>query len=175
MSRPGNDDKRGESQSALRREMGIIPVGVYILAAFIFVAIPLVIFTMVSADFDQGRPSFLVVLSLFPGTILAFLTLMIGYVNRDAGRRGMNRILWTLLVIFVPNAIGFILYFILRNPIRTTCPQCGAVIEARSNYCPHCRYGFNPTCPQCKAAVKPADTFCANCGVQIRSANSGQN
>src|SRR5208337_4340116 len=45
------------------------------------------------------------------GMALAFYVLLVGYVNRDARRRGMSATLWTVLVIFVPNAIGFIIYF----------------------------------------------------------------
>jgi RNA polymerase subunit RPABC4/transcription elongation factor Spt4 len=98
-----------------------------------------------------------------PAFFLSFLTLMMGYVNVDARRRGMNRLLWTLLVIFIPNAIGFILYFLLRSPIRLDCPKCGAIVNPQTNYCPSCRHSFHPTCPECKSSVKPGDTFCANC------------
>ncbi len=52
---------------------------------------------------------------------------MIGYVNADSKRRGMNSLLWTLLVIFVPKALGFIAYFLLRKPLLIPCPNCGAV------------------------------------------------
>ena len=31
--------------------------------------------------------------------------------------------LWTLLAIFIPNAIGIILYFILRDPVPVPCPS----------------------------------------------------
>jgi hypothetical protein len=39
-------------------------------------------------------------------------------------------------VIFVPNAIGFILYFLMRDPLRVNCPKCGAVIDPKSNLLP---------------------------------------
>ncbi len=41
----------------------------------------------------------------------------------------MNYVLWTFLVILVPNAIGFIIYFVVRQPIMGTCPQCGATVN----------------------------------------------
>jgi hypothetical protein len=156
------------SESPVRREIMAIPVWAVVIAAIVLVAIPVCIYAFSDLWSQADAPPFLrIIVTFFPGTILAFLTLMVGYVNKDAGRRGMSRTLWTLVVIFVPNAIGFILYFLLRNPIRTSCPKCGAVVDPRANYCPSCRHSFHPTCPQCKAAVQPADKFCANCGSQL--------
>jgi hypothetical protein len=119
---------------------------------------------------SAGEPglAFRLLLPLIPSTILALIVLMIGYVNRDARRRGMSRALWTTLVIVIPNALGFILYFLLRSPLRLSCPKCGAVMTAGANFCANCRYSFNPTCPQCKAAVRDGDTFCANCGADLK-------
>ena len=154
----------------IKREMGVIPGWAYVLAALIFVTIPFVFLTFVSGfGPGVGGRFFRILFPIVPATILAFLVLMIGYVNRDAGRRGMNRLAWTLIVIFVPNAIGFIIYFLMRNPLRTNCPKCGTVSNMGINYCPSCRYNFHPTCPQCKTAVRTSDTFCANCGVQLNS------
>ena len=150
----------------IQGEISIIPGWAYILAALIFLLIP-ICFYLVTRFPDRPFRLFPAVFGFIPGTFLAFLTLMMGYVNRDAGRRGMSRTLWTLVVILVPNAIGFILYFLMRNPIRTQCPQCGTVVDPRVNYCPQCRHSFNPTCPNCKSAVRPTDTFCANCGTQM--------
>ena len=160
-----NGDKFG-----IKAEIAIIPGWAYFVAAFIFVCIPVVFFEFVwPREANPPVAPLQILISLLPGTILAFLVLMIGYVNRDAGRRGMGRALWTVIVIFVPNAIGFILYFLLRNPIRAQCPKCGTVVDPRGNYCPVCRYSFHPTCPQCQTAVRPGDTFCANCGGKLDS------
>ena len=150
--------------TTLKREMSLIPAWAMVVAVIVFVGIIAIFWTVVA----HNRPSEpLRFIAIIPATFLAFLALMIGYVNRDAGRRGMSRTLWTLIVIFVPNAIGFIIYFLLRDPIRTNCPKCGTWVGPNVNYCPSCRYSFNPTCPQCKTAVRPGDTFCANCGVQL--------
>jgi hypothetical protein len=154
--------------TVVRKEMAVIPLWSIIAAAIIFTAIPVFFYTFVWAG-DSGQPPFFmkIFVSFLPGLFLAFLTLMVGYVNVDARRRGMNRVLWTLVVIFVPNAIGFILYFLMRNPIRLDCPKCGTMVDLRTNYCPSCRHSFHPTCPECKSSVKPGDTFCGNCGSQI--------
>src|SRR5262245_60724296 len=109
----------------IRQEIAVIPTWAYILAAVVFVTIPFLFFGFVWPREDSPPSQFVrVVLPFIPSTVLAFLALMIGYVNKDAGRRGMSRALWTAIVILVPNAIGFILYFLLRNPVRTNCPKC---------------------------------------------------
>ena len=156
------------NESGFKAEFKVIPTWALVLAAVVFICMPVIFFLFVWRNtFEQPPAPIQVVVSVLPGLIMAFLVLMIGYVNQDAGRRGMSRTLWTLLVIFIPNAIGFILYFLLRSPIRMQCPKCDAVVDPRINYCPRCRYSFHPTCPQCRSAVKPGDTFCANCGAQI--------
>jgi hypothetical protein len=152
----------------IRQEISVIPTWAYILAVVIFLVIPICFFGFVWPH--EGNPYsqvMRIVIPFIPATFLAFFALLVGYVNRDSGRRGMSRALWTFVVVVVPNAIGFILYFLLRNPIRTNCPKCGAAVDLGVNYCPTCRYSFHPTCPQCKSPVRPNDTFCSKCGSQL--------
>jgi hypothetical protein len=154
----------------IRQEIAIIPGWAFVVGALTFVGIQVLFLAVVWAHADKTPPIIVrALMPLLPATILAFLVLMIGYVNRDAGRRGMSRTLWTLLVIFIPNAIGFILYFLLRYPVQAQCPQCGTVVDPRGNYCPNCRYSFQPTCPQCKSAVRPGESFCTNCGAELKA------
>ena len=158
-------------KSIFKREIAVIPRGAYVAATIIFFLVPTIFWTLVwPSDSEQHTPLFLMLIPMVPATFLAVLALMIGYVNRDAGRRGMSRTKWTLIVTFVPNAIGFILYFLMRNPIRTQCPKCGSPVDASVNYCPKCRYSFHATCAQCKTPFRPGDTFCGNCGAQIEQA-----
>jgi Double zinc ribbon len=153
----------------IQNEIRIVPAWAYIVAVAVFFLVPFVFFNFSGVWSPESDAPFLfrVVLTFLPGTILAFLTLMVGYVNRDAGRRGMSRALWTVLVILIPNAIGIILYFLLRAPIQVNCPKCGTVVDPRVNFCPRCRHNFHPMCPQCRSVTRPGDTFCANCGAQI--------
>ena len=153
----------------LKNEIRLVPGWAYAVAVVLFFAIPFAFYRFSGLWSPESDAPYLfrVLVSFFPGTMLSFLTLMVGYVNRDAGRRRMSRTLWTILVIVIPNAIGFILYFLLRTPVRVECPKCATVLDPRVNFCPNCRYSFHPTCGQCRSTVKPEDTFCANCGAQI--------
>src|SRR5215471_9289599 len=153
----------------LKSEIRLVPGWAYAVAVVLFFAI-LFLFYRISGLWSPESDApyvFRVFVSVFPGTMLAFLALMAGYVNRDAGRRGMSRTLWTILVLVIPNAIGFILYFLLRTTVRVDCPKCGTMLDPGVNFCPRCRYSFHPTCAQCRSTVKPEDTFCSNCGAQI--------
>jgi len=104
-----------------------------------------------------------VFLGVLAGGVLAVWALLVGYVNRDAARRGMNRALWTLVAIFVPNGIGFILYFLMRRPLMLACAECGADVPMDANFCPRCAHRIAPACPKCGHSVKASDRFCANC------------
>jgi ABC-type Fe3+ transport system permease subunit len=100
--------------------------------------------------------------------VFIFLT---AYVNRDAKRRGMNSALWTFLVIVLWPAyfaIGFIVYFLMRQPLPFNCPQCGTSVGARYNFCPNCKYNLHPSCPQCKAEVVESDNYCPYCSQDLR-------
>ena len=105
--------------SRFREELRVIPPAVRIIAALAFVAttVLLLLFAIPSDRNLSTWPRVAqVAFSTAMGLIVAAYVLLIGYINGDAARRGMNRVLWTLLAIFVPNAIGIILYFVLRDP-----------------------------------------------------------
>jgi len=98
--------------------------------------------------------------------------LLIGYVNRDASRRGMNATLWTILILVLSpgtGVLGFLIYFLMREPLPYNCPQCGATVGARFNYCPNCKCNLRPTCPQCKREVGELDKFCPYCACDLTS------
>ena len=77
---------------------------------------------------------------LLAGVVIAIWILGLGYVNADARRRGMPPILWTLIVAFIPNLLGFLLYFALRRPIALPCPHCGQATTAGQRFCSWCGY-----------------------------------
>jgi hypothetical protein len=102
--------------------------------------------------------------------VLATMIFLVTYVNRDASRRGMNSALWTILVLVLLPAwgpIGFIIYFLMREPLPYNCPQCGATVGARFNFCPSCKCNLHPSCPQCKREVVETDKFCPYCAYEL--------
>ena len=106
--------------------------------------------------------------SLLMGLIVFVYALLIGYVNGDARRRGMRAGMWTLLSIFIPNAIGIILYFIMRDPLPRTCGNCGATLRSKGAFCPSCGTALGNNCPACHHPVEMNWAHCANCGAPLR-------
>jgi hypothetical protein len=75
---------------------------------------------------------------LLAGVFIAIWILGLGYVYADARRRGMPPILWTLIATFIPNLLGFLLYFALRRPIALPCPNCGQANTPGQRFCSWC-------------------------------------
>jgi RNA polymerase subunit RPABC4/transcription elongation factor Spt4 len=102
--------------------------------------------------------------------VFAIMIFMVGYVNKDAKRRGMHSALWTFLVlVLMPGylVLGFIIYLLMREPLPYNCPQCGTTVGARFNFCPNCKCNLHPACPQCKREVAETDKFCPYCGQDL--------
>jgi RNA polymerase subunit RPABC4/transcription elongation factor Spt4 len=105
--------------------------------------------------------------------VFSAMLFMLGYVYRDAKRRGMNAALWTLLVLILSGGyflIGLIIYLLVREPLPYTCPQCAATVNARFNFCPNCKYNLHPACPQCQREVDDSDKFCPYCATELTHA-----
>jgi hypothetical protein len=70
-----------------------------------------------------------------------------------------------LVVIQLPAylATGFIIYFLLREPLPYGCPNCTATVSARYNFCPECKFVLRPACPQCTREVRRGDRYCLHC------------
>src|SRR5579872_4073945 len=97
------------------------------------------------------------------GLMIGLFMLLIGYVNRDARRRGMNVALWTLLVVLsVPNAIGFVVYFMMRHPLVLNCPSCKYDVQSGFNFCPNCRFALVSCCPECQRPANEDAIYCSN-------------
>jgi hypothetical protein len=63
-------------------------------------------------------------LPLLASSVGLAYSLLIGFVYVDAKRRGMRYVMWTWLAAVIPDLIGVILYFIMRDPMPTPCPKC---------------------------------------------------
>jgi len=177
--------RRKRERSTFRNELRIIPkwlvwtcMVLYVVALIVGISINLHNFTTNETIFpdDSLRYSPLLSCLALAGVItamaLAFsaVFLMLGYVYRDAKRRGMNAGLWTLLVLILSPAyllIGLIIYLLVREPLPYRCPQCGATVNARYNFCPHCKYNLHPACPACQREVADDDKFCPYCATEL--------
>ena len=93
--------------------------------------------------------------------------LLIGYVFADAKRRGMRYAMWTWLAALIPNGIGIIIYFILRDALPRPCPGCSTLVKSGFVFCPYCGTAMKPTCPNCGRAVEHGWTNCPECGSKL--------
>src|SRR6202142_1841897 len=146
-----------QPKSHFRSELAIIPPVARGIAVLVFVVMQICLLGLVP-HFVHGpdlppMPA-LVAISLVAGFIVAVIILMIGYVYADSKRRGMNALLWTLLVIFVPKALGFIAYFLLRKPLLMPCPKWQWPIGSEFAYCPKCGYAVTPSCANCGRPIR---------------------
>jgi len=165
--------------SRFREEMKVIPRMAWVIAilsyvAFVALVVPsgLRLYTFVPSDPNFTRwPRWF--LSIFAGIVPLFFSvyvLLCGYVYGDARRRGMRPVMWTLLAFFIPNAIGVILYFILREPLLRGCPSCGTQVSQGYAFCSKCGTALAHACPGCRAGVQPGWSHCTKCGTALRSA-----
>jgi quinol-cytochrome oxidoreductase complex cytochrome b subunit len=163
-------NRTSEDTFDIREEVKVIPGWAIVLSIVLFAGIQVLFHgTMFPRDPHAPPLAVRVLLGVLAGCALVFFTLLVGYVNRDAKRRGMNRTLWTILVIFVPDLIGFIIYFLLRQPVWATCPQCVATVNPAFNYCPRCKFNLHPACPQCHRAIQAGDAFCPYCASELKA------
>lgn len=96
------------------------------------------------------------------------------YVYKDASKRGMNALMWTVIAALAPGAIGFIVYLIVRsNHSDMKCMNCGANVMPNFVVCPHCGSGLKPTCTNCGYPIEPGWAVCPGCGNPLDDENSG--
>jgi len=160
---------KNETPTGLTAEVRIIPPWAWTLAGIVFVSAQW-FFNIVLARQRHAPATWeRVLLGLLAGTIVGCYFLFVGYVSRDAQRRGMRPILWTLVAILIPHGLGIILYFILRQPVPVACPQCGTAVQTGFNFCPRCHYKLGPSCPHCQRVVGVNDLYCPYCGTALRN------
>ena len=156
--------------SRFTRELRVIPNAAWIVAwlAYLCIAVPLFFFVAPTDPEMRKLPLWIQALLIFGFLLLLVAWVaLVGYVYGDAKRRHMRYVMWTLLAIFIPNAIGMILYFILRDPLPKLCPGCGHVEKAKFPFCPHCGTLLHPTCPKCDKPVESTWANCGYCGQQL--------
>ena len=165
-----------ENKSTFRTELSVIPEFGWFLAFALGICSFIALFF--AATHDSGArhhavpPPLVPVLVLLGGLFVICWVLLLSYVNRDAKRRDMSPTLWTLICLFVPNLIGFILYFLLRKPLPTQCPGCGFTVNNSFRFCPRCHYALAPVCASCGQPIKNDYVCCPYCGQATTTPNT---
>jgi hypothetical protein len=158
------------SDAAAARDVGegdslkMLPLWSVILAAVVFLA---VVYVFNSAPPPHRRPGSLpmhIIFTYTTGTAIASYVLLVGYVSRDVKRRNMPAALWMLIAVVMPAGLGAVVYFLLRQPIMTRCPNCTTELAASVHFCPQCQFQVAPVCGQCFRGVQITDVYCTQCG-----------
>ena len=139
---------KDQLRSGFAAEIKVIPSWAWVLAALAFIVAQLFFNVAILYQGDApplwARP----ILGTMAGLMLGCYLLFIGYVARDSQRRGMNPFLWVLVAIFIPNGLGIILYFILRQRLSGVAPATLVATESPACVCPRCACALSH-CPAC--------------------------
>jgi hypothetical protein len=156
--------------SRFQEVLDVIPRGAKATAGIISLSLAaLVVYaTFHPAKGGEALPTVGKVLLPMLAFAVPFVGIMLyGYIYGDAKCRGMRYVMWTLLAIFIPYAIGIILYFILRDPLPSACPTCRAKVFPKHTFCPSCGTPVRPVCPQCGKRVEIEWRNCGYCGTKL--------
>ena len=144
----------------------VIPRPAWVIAAVIFI-FGFFGLGLAMMRHDVAPPPIRVLMPILVPALVAGYAVLAGYVFGDARRRGMRYVLWTWMAILIPNGIGIILYFILREPLLAYCTACGGATQPGFAYCPRCGVGVAPACKQCRRITQAGWSHCAYCGTQL--------
>ena len=126
----------------LRRFLSIVPKTVQLWASVLVGCALLIGLVVGFKAADQG--AVLRTMSAFGsaalvlGSALALWLLCLGFVFADARRRAMRAVPWVLVAALFPHLLGFLLYFVLRQPIASPCAHCGQIIPLNQQFCAWC-------------------------------------
>ncbi|HEY5381108.1 MAG TPA: zinc ribbon domain-containing protein [Acidobacteriaceae bacterium] len=155
---------QNEADSAGDDELRMIPRWSIVLAIVLFVAIQYLFHSVMMPHHHREMLPMRVIVGYTWGALFASYALLLGYVSRDVKRRGMSAALWMLVCVVLPGGIGAVVYFMLRQPILSRCPNCSTSLAASYNFCPQCQFQLAPVCGCCHRGVKITDIFCTQCG-----------
>jgi RNA polymerase subunit RPABC4/transcription elongation factor Spt4 len=155
---------RDETPTGLTSEIKIVPTWAWALAGVVFFIAQF--FFNVGGFGTRTRRYWR---DLCLGSRSAWWRVLCIFYRRQKRTRTAHEPLWTIVAVFIPNALGIILYFVLRQPLRSACPHCGNAVQPGFNFCPRCSYKLSPSCLQCQRVVGVNDVYCPYCGTPIRN------
>ena len=159
----GTGSGASDALSAGDDELRMIPRWSMVLAVLLFAGMQ-VIFHWVMPHHKHELLPLRLMMGYAWGSLVASYALLLGYVSRDVKRRGMSPGLWMLVCVVLPGGIGAVVYFMLRQPVLSQCPNCSTSIAATFHFCPQCQFQMAPVCGACHRGVKITDVFCTQCG-----------
>src|SRR5262249_55779650 len=165
--RPPGGQGKGTGMSRLRRELAVAPPTGVAIAALAALAAT-VAFSLPAQGFPlPARVALCAVIAV----LLFVYFFLVAYIYGDARRRGMRHVLWAVVATVVPNALGIIAYFLLREPLLQPCPACGALGRSGFAFCTRCGAPLARTCASCRRPLEPGWSHCAHCGAPVSSAS----
>ena len=157
MGTPNHDASNGDG------DLRMIPRWSMVLAVILFAAMQYIFHGVMPHHKHELLPLRLM-MGYAWGALWASYALLLGYVSRDTQRRGMSAGLWMLVCVLLTGGIGAVVYFLLRQPVLSRCPNCSTSIAATYHFCPQCQFQMAPVCGLCHRGVKITDAFCTQCG-----------
>ena len=123
--------------SRFTKELRVIPNATWIIAWFAYLCLTVPVFLIVApTDAEVGKwPRWGQALLVYGAFLIVVAWVaLVGYIDGDAKRRQTRYAMWTLLAIFVPYAIGMILYFLYASLCRSRAPAAGMSKRQSSHF-----------------------------------------
>ena len=155
--------RQGDPTLSADQELQMIPRWSVVLAILLFVGMQYIFHRVMPHHKPELFPMRLMA-GYWWGALVASYALLLGYVSRDVKRRGMSAGLWMLVCVVLPGGIGSVVYFMLRQPILSRCPNCSTMMESGYHFCPQCQFQMAPVCGICHRGTKITDVYCTQCG-----------
>jgi predicted RNA-binding Zn-ribbon protein involved in translation (DUF1610 family) len=146
----------------------MIPSWSVVAACLAFIAVEYYVWIIMPGPSRHAPPmGFRIYSNLSWGLLASLYFLMVGYVSKDAPRRGMSMRFWVVVCVVMPGGIGAVLYFLLRQPEVSRCMACGTHVLGDFHFCPQCGYRLTASCGNCFQTVRATDQFCTGCGHEL--------
>lgn len=148
--------------SRLKQEFSVIPRTGIVIAVLVAGGLLAIILAL-----GEGPAIAQIAMGVIVPSLFVIYILLVSYVYGDAKRRGMRPVLWMLIAAFVQGGIGFIIYFLIREPQLQPCPSCNTLLRREFAFCPQCGTSLPRVCPSCTRPVEPVWPHCAHCGTRL--------
>lgn len=161
-----NPQQNSGQSDGFSSELRLIPAWSVLGGIVVFTLMQYVMWVVVPSHRHHPGPpfGFRLYFNMSISALAALYVLMVGYISRDSPRRGMSTTVWMLVCLVIPSGIGAVLYFLLRQPVLSACPACGARIESAYHFCPQCAWQVAACCGNCHRTARATDLFCVYCG-----------